>query len=194
MTFKFPKEYEDKLKQENELKYVLFEDGSQKHITEFKDKSIAPTEYQTFRMNSYARNDIYPKLTDETLLEQAEYYISQCHKPYKLSTYNDAIIHLILPELMKRFKELQLSDTSKEESSIKYYNEMQLLEESLKIYKNENELYEISTHIDDFMYELHPNEKGEIPMLIKVHGVEHSLGITEKDAHSFIHIFQMHKD
>lgn len=105
MTFKLPKKYEEKLKQENELKYVLFEDGSKKHVSEFDNKSIAPDEYQTFRMNSYARNEIYPKLTDKTLLEQAEYYISQCHKPYRISTYNDAIIHLILPELLKRLNE-----------------------------------------------------------------------------------------
>lgn len=105
MTFKFPKEYEEKLKKENELKYVILEDGSQKHISEFDNKSISPDEYQTFRMNSYARNEIYPKLTNGTLLEQAEYYISQCHKPSTISTYNDAIIHLILPELLKRIKE-----------------------------------------------------------------------------------------
>lgn len=104
MVFKFPKEYEEKLKKENELKYVLFEDGSKKHVSEFDNKSISPDEYQTFRMNSYARNEIYPKLTNETLLEKAEYYISQCHKPYMISTYNDAIIHLILPELLKRIK------------------------------------------------------------------------------------------
>jgi len=72
-------------------------------------------------------------------------------------------------------------------------NKVKLLEESLKMYKDENETYETSTHIDDFMYELHPNAKGEIPVLIKVHGVEHSLGITEKDARSFNHIFQMHR-
>lgn len=108
MGFELPKEYVEKLKQENELKYVLFDDGSQKHVSEFGDKSISPDEYQTFRMNSYARNDIYPKLADETLLEQAEYYISQCHKPYRISTYNDAAIHLILPEMMKRFKELDI--------------------------------------------------------------------------------------
>lgn len=70
-------------------------------------------------------------------------------------------------------------------------NKVTLLEDSLKMYKDENETYETSTHINDFMYELHPNEKGEIPILIKVHGVKHSLGITEKDARSFNHIFQM---
>ena len=108
MGFKLPKEYQEKLKQENELKYVILEDGSQKHLSEFEDKSITPDKYQTFRMNSYARNEIYPKLTNETLLEQAEYYISQCHKPYRISTYNDAAIHLILPELINRFKELNI--------------------------------------------------------------------------------------
>lgn len=132
MTFKLPKEYEEKLKQENELKYVLFKDGSQKHVSEFGDKTITPDDYNSFRMNSYARNDIYPKLTDETLLEQAQYYISQCSEPYRISTYNDAIIHLILPELMKRFKELQESDTSKEESSMRYYNELQKLKDGFQ--------------------------------------------------------------
>lgn len=104
--FKLPKEFEEKLKREEELKYVLLEDGKQKHVKEFKDKSISPEEYNSFRMNSYARNEIYPKLTDETLLETAEYYISQCHRPYTINTYNDAAIHLILPELIKRYKEL----------------------------------------------------------------------------------------
>ena len=128
MAFKLPKEFEEKLKKEYEMKYVILEDGESQHVTEFKDKSITPEEYSTFRMNSYARNDIYPKLTDETLLETANYYISQCSKPYTISTYNDAAIHLILPELIKRFKELQLSDKSKEESSMYYYNEMKALQ------------------------------------------------------------------
>lgn len=70
-------------------------------------------------------------------------------------------------------------------------NKVKLLEEGLKMYKDENEVYETSTHINEFMYELRPNEKDEIPILIKVHGVEHILGITEKDARSFNHIFQM---
>lgn len=67
------------------------------------------------------------------------------------------------------------------------------LEESLKIYKEENDNYEQSTHIDEYLYELNVNEKGEIPCLIKVNGVEHSFGITEKDAKAFVHLFEMHK-
>lgn len=70
-------------------------------------------------------------------------------------------------------------------------NRIEGLEESLLMYKQENDTYETSTYIDDFMYELTPNEKGEIPVLVKVHGINHTLGITEKDVRSFNHIFQM---
>lgn len=67
------------------------------------------------------------------------------------------------------------------------------LEDSLKIYKEENDNYEQSTHIESYMYEMNVNEEGEIPCLIKVNGIEHSIGITERDAKSFVHIFQMSK-
>ncbi|MDW0112226.1 hypothetical protein QT711_03450 [Sporosarcina saromensis] len=63
------------------------------------------------------------------------------------------------------------------------------LENSLKIYKRENETFEKSTYIEDFMYEPKVDNKGEIPILIKVHGVEHTLGITENDAKMFYQIF-----
>jgi restriction endonuclease S subunit len=71
---------------------------------------------------------------------------------------------------------------------------IQLLESSLKIYKEENDTYEKSTHIEEFLYEFNVNENGEIPCLIKANGVEHSFGITEKDARGFLHLFQMHKN
>lgn len=67
------------------------------------------------------------------------------------------------------------------------------LEDSLRIYKEDNDKYEKSTHIEEFLYEVNVNEKGEIPCLIKANGIEHSFGITEKDVRSFAHIFQMHK-
>jgi hypothetical protein len=84
-------------------------------------------------------------------------------------------------------KYLQKVDTSSYESKIMGF------ESSLKDYKDENENYEKSTHIEDFLYEINVNEKGEIPCLIKANGIEHSFGITQKDASSFAHIFQMHK-
>lgn len=72
-------------------------------------------------------------------------------------------------------------------------NKVKGLEDSLRIYKEESDIYEQSTHIDNFMYEMNVNEKGEIPCLIKANGIEHSIGITERDAKSFVHIFQMVK-
>lgn len=70
---------------------------------------------------------------------------------------------------------------------------VKLLESSLKIYKKESDMYECSTHIDDFMYEFNLNEKGEILCLIKANGIEHTFGITEKDARGFLHLFHMYK-
>ncbi|MDA1674701.1 hypothetical protein [Bacillus cereus group sp. TH152-1LC] len=67
------------------------------------------------------------------------------------------------------------------------------LEDSLKTYKEENDNFEKSTHIEEFFYELNVNDKGEIPCLIKANGIEHTFGITEKDAKAFLHIFQMQK-
>lgn len=74
---------------------------------------------------------------------------------------------------------------------IRLKNKVRGLEDSLKIYKDDNDRYETSTHIDEFLYEFSVNEKGEIPCLIKVHGIEHSFGITKKDASRFLHLFQM---
>jgi hypothetical protein len=86
---------------------------------------------------------------------------------------------------------------SQEQINVDLFDEVQRLkkqirglEESLKMYKEENETYEKSIYIKDFMYEPRVNSKGEIPMLIEVHGVEHSLGITENDAKMFYQIFK----
>lgn len=80
-----------------------------------------------------------------------------------------------------------------EVGNTKLADKVEGLEYSLRIYKEENDNYEQSTHIDNFMYEMNVNEKGEIPCLIKANGIEHSIGITERDAKSFVRIFQMSK-
>lgn len=77
--------------------------------------------------------------------------------------------------------------------NIKLVNKIEGLEDSLRIYKEENDRHEQSTHIENFMYEMRVNEEGEIPLLIKANGIEHSFGITERDVRSFTHIFQMRK-
>ncbi|PGT89799.1 hypothetical protein COD17_08600 [Bacillus thuringiensis] len=47
--------------------------------------------------------------------------------------------------------------------------------------------------IEDFEYEIGVNESGEIVLHFKVDGKPHTLGVTERDAKAFAHIFQLSK-
>jgi hypothetical protein len=42
------------------------------------------------------------------------------------------------------------------------------------------------------MYELEVNENDEIILLFKIEGIEHTLGITERDLRAFTHLFKMY--
>jgi len=58
------------------------------------------------RINSYAQDDLPPKLTDEALINTAKYFMSQCSRPkFPCTTYDESLIHKILPELIKRLEE-----------------------------------------------------------------------------------------
>lgn len=59
--------------------------------------------------------------------------------------------------------------------------------------KAENDTSKTSTHIEDILYEIRVNEKGEIPFSINIHGVEHSFGITERVARSLVNVFRMNR-
>lgn len=61
-------------------------------------------------MNGYERELLLPKLVDSVLLNVARYYLSQCaieHAPPNRphSTYDNALLGVILPELLGRFAE-----------------------------------------------------------------------------------------
>jgi hypothetical protein len=57
-------------------------------------------------MNSYAHDKFFSKMDDELLIERAEYYISQCARyHYPATTYDETVIHVIVPELIKRLQE-----------------------------------------------------------------------------------------
>lgn len=75
-------------------------------VASFADRSIEPSIYKSLHMNSYAREDIFGKLTNETLIEATNEYLEQCFKPpMPCSTYEEAIVHKIVPELLKRLDE-----------------------------------------------------------------------------------------
>lgn len=89
---------------------------------------------------------------------------------------------------------------SQEQVSVDLFDEVKRLQEensrlnsSLLECKKENDTYKTSTHIDTCEYDLIPNENGEILAVIKVHGVEHTLGITEKDSRWIASAFEMNK-
>ncbi|GAK05210.1 hypothetical protein JCM19037_3689 [Geomicrobium sp. JCM 19037] len=46
-------------------------------------------------------------------------------------------------------------------------------------------------YIDNFLFDWEINDDGEILLRFQIEGVEHSLGITERDASRFLHLFQM---
>lgn len=59
-------------------------------------------------MTTYAREKLPPKMTDETLIQIAEKYaanVTQMHQP--AVTYEEVLIHSIVPELIQRLKDHQ---------------------------------------------------------------------------------------
>lgn len=107
MGFRFSEKFEQKKQEEFEKQYVNWGIVEQ-HVSEIKDGSLTTGMLQYARMNSYAQDKIYPKLTNEALIEKAEYYKNNCGRSqYPATTYNEALIHLIVPELIQRIKDLE---------------------------------------------------------------------------------------
>jgi len=105
MAFKLPESYYEKKQEEYELKYITIGD-KEIHITELEDKSATSEMKKEMRMNSYAQDDLYSKLTDEALIDITKYFMSQCLRvKFPCATYDESLIHKILPEIIKRLEE-----------------------------------------------------------------------------------------
>ncbi|AZV43607.1 hypothetical protein BAOM_2998 [Peribacillus asahii] len=105
MGFKLPASFYEKQKELYEKKYISIGE-KEIHVSELEDRSVTPEMRATMRMNSYAQDDLPPKLTDETLINTVKHYLSHCSKPsFPCSTYDEAIIHKYVPELIKRLGE-----------------------------------------------------------------------------------------
>lgn len=106
MKFKLPESFLKRQQEIYEKQYVVLEDGTEKHVTEFKDKSVTYEEKQRLRMNSYARDKFISKLNNEALIKTTEYYLTNCPQSrYPATTYDEAIVHVLVPELIKRLEE-----------------------------------------------------------------------------------------
>ncbi|QQO41123.1 hypothetical protein 015DV002_169 [Bacillus phage 015DV002] len=103
--------HSEKFKKEQEEIYnsmVVYFGEETKHVTEFEDRSITPKMREKMRMNSYAQDKLPQKLTNEALINEAKQYKSHCGKPSRpTTTYDEALIHVILPELIKRLEEVE---------------------------------------------------------------------------------------
>lgn len=107
MGFRLPEKFKKEQEEIYNSMVVNFGDET-RHITEFEDRSITPEMRADMRMNSYAQDKLPPKLTNEALINEAKYYKSHCRKPNRsTTTYDEALIHVILPELIKRLEEVE---------------------------------------------------------------------------------------
>lgn len=80
--------------------------GQRIHVDDLPDATLTTDDLKHVPMTTYAREKIPPKLDDETLIQTAEKYakqVTQIHHP--AVTYEEALLHTILPELIKRLKD-----------------------------------------------------------------------------------------
>lgn len=107
MTFKIPEKYKQLQKDLYAKKYIIIGD-TEIHVSHLKDRSVNVEKKQKMRMNSYAQDDLYPKLDNEALIYTARHFIANCSTPrFPCATYDESLIHMILPELIKRLEGLK---------------------------------------------------------------------------------------
>jgi hypothetical protein len=105
LMFKLPDEWIERQKEIYELKYITYQ-GKKIHVSELENRSVTPEMRSEMRMNSYAQDDLPPKLNDVALIEKAKQYLGECNRTrIPCSTYDEALIHNIVPELIKRLEE-----------------------------------------------------------------------------------------
>jgi hypothetical protein len=103
--FKLPDEWVKRQQEIYNLKYITYQ-GKKIHVSEFEDRSITPEMRNHMKMNSYANDDLPPKLNNAALVEKAKQYLGECTQTrIPCSTYDEALIHNIVPELIKRLEE-----------------------------------------------------------------------------------------
>ena len=108
MAFSFSDTFKKEQERRHNLKYITIGD-KQVHVSKLKDRSVTPEQYKEMRMNSYAQDDLPGKLTDAALIEKAKYFLKNCtpQRSFPCTTYDESVIHKILPELIKRLEEKQ---------------------------------------------------------------------------------------
>lgn len=82
-----------------------------KHVADSGTK-IPHAQFESFTkerggMNSYEREELVPFMDDDCLIQHIEYCLTNCQQKYRLgpcSTYDEAVVHLWMPEIIKRLR------------------------------------------------------------------------------------------
>lgn len=102
------KEFSSNKKEEVHANMMVDYLGEKIRVADIENQSLSFQQYKETVMSGYVRDHIYPKLNNAALAEVATEYKSQCSEPLRpVTTYNDALIHLIVPELLARIEELE---------------------------------------------------------------------------------------
>lgn len=85
-----------------------------------KRGNITLAELEEFRGNSWEHEHIVPVLDDEAFLKHAEHMLNNCRfdnsRPYR--SYNEAVMGMMMPELIKRFGVLLRTHARSQEPSV----------------------------------------------------------------------------
>lgn len=96
------RELKENKKDSLEIHYVYIGEKV-KRVRDFEDYSVTRKEYVQMKMNSYARDKMYKKLSNEALIRVGRNYVGQCGGVYDGSGKNsDYLIQGVFTELLNR--------------------------------------------------------------------------------------------
>lgn len=97
-----------------DLQYITLPNQEKVHVTELEDRSVTIEQKKDWRMNSYAGQELIKKLNDEALFDTIEYFLNNVGRcQYPATTYEESLINVVVPELVKRLKEELNKDKNK---------------------------------------------------------------------------------
>lgn len=125
MVFKMPEKLRKELYNRRYLEYK----GKRVHVTDFKDKSLGVQDIKELRLNRHVLGDICEKMTDEALESVYNDLKDKCDDiTYKSVTYNEVIINVLMPEILKRLRYKK----GKRYKGVYYINDIRSIKENKK--------------------------------------------------------------
>lgn len=77
-----------------------------KTLVKVSGQRISWRKYQTLRLNSYERDFLLEHLSNECIIRLTEHAVRNCEYDTSKRSYNEALMGLYTPLILKRFKEI----------------------------------------------------------------------------------------